>query len=115
MDLHQLPQTIADIQRSMLAQEGEIRYIKATLTTFDREIEGAIAFDSELKNESQRKAKKAELQAEEDYQRLCYRLQRAQDALAVSQIDLELLRSRFSVLKLESRWAIAQLEAEAAA
>ena len=113
-DLHEIPQTIAQIQRQALVQEGEIRYLKATLTTFDREIEGTIAFDAELKNESQRKAKKAELQSEEDYQALSIKLQRAQDGLIELQIELELLRSQLSILKLEMRGAIARLEAEAA-
>ncbi|NJR66777.1 MAG: hypothetical protein HC772_18045 [Leptolyngbyaceae cyanobacterium CRU_2_3] len=111
MLLDQYPQAIATLQRQQLKQEQQVRRFKAILVTLDRELDAAIAYDLELKNDTQRKARRAELQALEDYQGALLDLQNAQDRLIELEIDLTLLRSQFSVLKLEKRGAIAQLEA----
>lgn len=110
MKLNEYPIQIANLQRQLLAQEQQVRRLKDTLATFDREIEGTIAFDPDLKNDAQRKAKRAELMATEDYQGLLLDLRSAQDTQAELEIDLEFLRSQFSVAKLEQREAIVSME-----
>ncbi|HEY9699662.1 MAG TPA: hypothetical protein V6D10_20545 [Trichocoleus sp.] len=115
MKISEFPQQIADKQLAVLSQEQKVRKLKDILQTFDREIECAVAFDAELKNESQRKSKKAELQADEEYQGTLLELQHAQDALVKLQIEADLLRSQFSVAKLEFRLSLAQLETSIAA
>lgn len=115
MQLSEFPQQIADKQLAVLNQEQKVRKLKDILQTFDREIECAVAFDTELKNESQRKSKKAELQADEEYQGTLLELQHAQEALTKLQIEAELLRNHFSVAKLEFKLNLVNLETSIAA
>jgi hypothetical protein len=74
------------------------------------EIDTAIAFDTELRNDAQRKAKRMELMNTAEYRKAVAILQMAQDERAEIEIDLSLLRNQFSVLKLEKRDAIATRE-----
>lgn len=110
MQLSDYPQAIRDAQFQLLAQEQKVRRLKDALNTFDREIEGAIAFDETLTNESKRKVRKAELMASEDYQGLLLDLRSAQDKQTELEIELEFLRSSFLMARLERREAIANME-----
>lgn len=114
MNITLYPQSIASLQRRLLSQQQAARRIKDALIAFDLEIEHSIAFDADLKNDSQRKAKKAELQASEDYQALLIDLRRVEDLQTETEIELQLMQNQFSVLKLEVRERIAKLEASAA-
>ncbi|MBE9178725.1 hypothetical protein IQ268_09145 [Oculatella sp. LEGE 06141] len=115
MQISDFPEAIARTQFQLLSQEQHLRKLQDALSQFNAEIEGAVAFDKTLTNEGQRKAKKAELMAVEDYQALLLEVQSAQDKRTEQQIQLDLLRNQFSVLKLNERRAIAELEAVAAA
>lgn len=110
MQLNQFPKAIAEVQVSLVPKQQNVRRLKAAIAAYDREIEGAVAFDSELKNETQRKFKKAELQTDEGYQSLLLELMEAEFTQTEAEIELELLRNSFSVAKLDRRWAIAQME-----
>lgn len=110
MQLNEYPLAIFNLQRQLLDQQKEVRRFKDLLVTFDREIDSQIAFDAELRNDTQRKVRKAELMASEDYQGLLIDLHQAQDKQTEMEIELEFLRSRFSVAKLERRESIATLE-----
>lgn len=113
MNITLYPQFIADLQRKLLNQQQAARRIKDALIAFDREIDHLIAFDTDLKNDSQRKVKKAEMQAGEDYQALLIDLRRMEDSQTETEIELQLMQNQFSILKLELRERIAKLEAAA--
>ncbi len=115
MKLNQYPEAIAKLQRQILDLDQNIISLAESVKIFEAEIDKAIAFDGSLKNDAQRKAKKIEMQQSDgDYyqsSRLLKETKEKRDSLA---IDLELVRNRFTVAKLEKREAIAKLEIEAA-
>lgn len=74
----------------------------------------AIAFDANLKNDAQRKAKRVELQQTDgDFYQASLLLKQTKERRDLLAIDLELLRSQFALAKLEKREAIAQMELQA--
>lgn len=111
MKLNQYPEAIASLQRQILELDQHIISLTESVKIFEAEIDKAIAFDSSLKNDAQRKAKKIEMQQSDgDYyqsSRLLKETKEKRDSLA---IDLELVRNCFTVAKLEKREAIATLE-----
>jgi hypothetical protein len=70
----------------------------------ENNIDYAIAFDTDLKNEAQRKVKRVELMRED------LKLQKLREQ---AEIDLNCLLNKFAIAKLERRAAIAQMEIEA--
>lgn len=110
MRLLDYPTSIAQKQRQLLQTEQHIRRLQDVLNRLTAEIDTSIAFDSELRNDAQRKAKRIELMKAADYRRAIANLQIAQDQRAELEIDLNLLRNQFSVLKLELRESIATRE-----
>lgn len=110
MKLIDYPIAIAEKQRHFLQTEQHIRRLQDILNRLTAEIDTAIAFDTTLKNEAQRKAKRLELMRTPDYRRAAANLQLTQDERAEIEIDLNLLRNQFSVLKLQLREAIAARE-----
>jgi hypothetical protein len=70
----------------------------------ENNIDYAIAFDTDLKNEAQRKVKRVELMRED------LKLQKLREQ---AEIDLNCLLNKFAIAKLERRTAIAQMEIEA--
>jgi hypothetical protein len=84
------------------------------VTIFLGKIDRDIAFDPTLKNDAQRKVRRQELmETDANYFRATLDLKNAQDKRTSLDIQLQLLRNEFSVLKLERREAIAQLELQA--
>ncbi len=110
MKLIDYPIAIAEKQRHFLQIEQNIRRLQDILNRLAAEIDTAIAFDNTLKNDAQRKAKRLELMQASDYRRAAANLQMTQDERAEIEIDLNLLRNQFSVLKLQLREAIAARE-----
>jgi predicted GIY-YIG superfamily endonuclease len=111
MHLNEYPQAIADVQKHLNSARLKVRQLKESVAVFESEIEQAIAFNDTLKNDTQRKAKRQELtQTHSDL--ITYKTQLAKaEAVEVNlEIELQLLLNQFSVLKLERREAIAQLE-----
>jgi multidrug resistance efflux pump len=106
MKLIDYPAAIAERQRDLLQADQRIRRLQDTLNRLTAEIDTAIAFDTELRNDAQRKAKRLELMSSAEYRKAVATLQMAQDERAEIEIDLSLLRNQFSVLKLEKREAI---------
>lgn len=107
MKLIDYPAIIAERQRDLLQVEQRIRRLQDVLNRLMAEIDTAIAFDTELRNDAQRKAKRLDLMSGAEYRKAVANLQMAQDERAEIEIDLNLLRNQFSVLKLEKREAIA--------
>lgn len=110
MKLIDYPAAIAEKQRDLLQADQRIRRLQDVLNRLTAEIDTTIAFDTELKNDAQRKAKRLELMSAPDYRKAVANLQMAQDERAEIDIDLSLLRNLFSVLKLEKRDTIATRE-----
>jgi SMC interacting uncharacterized protein involved in chromosome segregation len=115
MQLAEYPEKIADLQLRLHKNDQQIRLLQDTLNQLNGEIESAIAFDKTLTNDAQRKAKRTELSADNAYQTALMRVQAAQDEKVRLQIELDLLKNHFSVIKLEMRWAIVQQETAIAA
>lgn len=111
MKLTDYPDAIADLQRQLLRTEQHLRQLSESVTFCTAAIDRQIAFDSELRNDSQRKARRAELlESDPDYITATNALKAAQDQKAELEIELGLLRNQFSLLKLEKREAIAVRE-----
>ncbi len=110
MRLLDYPANIAQKQRELLQAEQHIRRLQDVLNRLTAEIDTTIAFDTELRNDAQRKAKRLELMKAGEYRKAATNLQIAQDHRAEIEIDLGLLRNQFSVLKLELRESIAARE-----
>ncbi|MBD3883845.1 hypothetical protein IFO70_18955 [Phormidium tenue FACHB-886] len=68
VDLKEFPQRIASVRSQLLIQQQNHRRLSDILNSLDRDIDLTMASSSELKNEQQRKAAKAELQTDEKYQ-----------------------------------------------
>lgn len=111
--LKQFPNKIAKAETKVLNLDREIKIHKENLSFMDGEIELAIANNKELKNEQQRKTRRLELRQEPDYLQAKAALTEANENRDKAQIDLNLIRNQFSVAKLETRVAIANLEAVA--
>jgi hypothetical protein len=110
MRLLDYPANIAQKQRELLQAEQHIRRLQDVVNRLTAEIDTTIAFDTELRNDAQRKAKRLELMKAGEYRKAATNLQIAQDRRAELEIDLGLLRNQFSVLKLELRESIAARE-----
>jgi hypothetical protein len=119
--LKEYPSKIAEVetkilnlaQRSCAFGDREVNIYKEQLSFMDADIEAEIASNKELKNEQQRKTKRLELKQEPDYLQVKAALTEATEKRDFELIQLNLLRNQFSVAKLETRQAIANLEAVA--
>lgn len=115
MQLNDYPQAIAKLQSQILKLDQQIRTLNESAAVFLAVIDREIAFDLDLKNDSQRKAKRMELmETNADYIEASLALKYAQDKRAEKEIELQLLKNQFSLLKLDRRETIARIELEAA-
>ncbi|MBD3882148.1 hypothetical protein IFO70_10295 [Phormidium tenue FACHB-886] len=114
VDLKEFPQRIASVRSQLLIQQQNHRRLSDILNSLDRDIDLQIASSSDLKNELQRKAAKAELQIDEEYQAALMEVRNSSDRITALEIELERLRGLFSASKLEVRQAIVRAELEAA-
>jgi hypothetical protein len=111
MNLNDYPTAIAQVQRQLLKLTQQLRAVQESVGFCLSAIDRQIAFDQSLKNDNQRKARRAELmETDPDYIQALLELRRVEDDRVDLEIDLQLLQSQFSVLKLERREAIARLE-----
>ncbi|WP_416669057.1 hypothetical protein [Egbenema bharatensis] len=110
MKLLDYPAAIAEKQHQLLRADQHIRRLKDVVDRLTAEIDTDIAFDTELRNDAQRKAKRIEMMNGATYRKALANLQIAYDERAELEIDLNLLRNQFSVLKLEKRETIATRE-----
>lgn len=116
LTLSEYPQAIAQLQRQMVQLETQIKSLKEIVGYSLNEIDRRIAFDDTLKNDAQRKAKRSQLlETDGDYISAAAQLRQQEIVRDNLAIELELMRSTFSVLKLERRAAIATLELHATA
>jgi hypothetical protein len=110
MKLFDYPTAIAQQQRQLLQTDQHIRRLQDILNHLTAAIDTAIAFDTDLKNDAQRKARRVEMMASAEYRKALGNLLIAQDKRTEIEIDLNLLRNQLSVLKLEMRETITNRE-----
>ena len=111
MQLSNFPHAIATASYEFLKIGTEIRFVRSSILEIEAEIDSCIAF-GEFKNDSQRKAAKAQMLKEnESYSELASRLQKLTDAYSNAEIGMNLIKNNFAVAKLEARERIAKIEA----
>lgn len=115
MQLHEYPQAIALCEADLYTITVSIERTRKSISQIEVEIDTQIAFDCELKNDAQRKAKKAAMldQHTEHWEYKEF-LENARSKEQTIITKLHLLRGEFSVLKLTKREEIARLELQAA-
>lgn len=108
MKLNQYPATIAQAARKVNSVDSQIAAIELLMNRLEGNADRTAAFEPDLKNENQRKARRFDLlQTNLEYQRAVDSLLQLNAEKANALIHLEYLRNQFSVAKLEARQAIA--------
>lgn len=110
--LKKYPTQIASTEKTLLTLNRNIEIQTELLGFLDADIEKDIS-ESLCKNDQQRKARRLELQAEPDYMEAKRKLTEVKEERDRATIKLNQLRNEFSVMKLELRIQIAELEAVA--
>lgn len=110
MKLFEYPQAIANLRKDLAHLEFEVSKQQEIVKILDINIETQVASDSSLKNETQRKVKKQELiQIDPTYFKESDLLQSLKFKAKTIEIDLFQLIDEFTVLKIEERRKIAQM------
>jgi hypothetical protein len=114
MHLRNYPKAIAAQQTQLDELRREIRQVRELITANELSIDKVVIFDEALKNEGQRKIRRAELiQGEPDLLALLARLAELDDQRALGEIELNRLINQLAIAKLEKRQTIVQMETEA--
>ena len=111
--LSTLVDSIFTAEQELLKCQDSVTVIADQLAMFDAEIEAAIAANSDLKNDQQRKAAKLEAQRENSYVELKNSLIRAKKKVGKAEIEVNYWRNLFSARKMETRLEISRLDAVA--
>ncbi|MCA6509717.1 MAG: hypothetical protein IM596_07910 [Pseudanabaena sp. M051S1SP2A07QC] len=112
--LARFPQEIATLSYEVVNIGTKIRDLRSAIADIEAEIDSAITF-GDFKNDAQRKAAKAQMLKEHDsFGELSKELQSLAEVQAMTEINLALIKNRFSIAKLEARERIAKLESLAA-
>ncbi len=107
--LGQYPAAIAQAAEAVNQVEHQMNEVRLHIARLEGNADMVVAFETALKNENQRKARRFEvLQVNSEYQRALDALNRLATEKANALARLEHLRNEFSVAKLEARLAIAQ-------
>jgi hypothetical protein len=113
MHLKQYPNAIALKQTELMELRQTIAQVRGEMAAHEIEIDRAIAFDSELKNDGQRKTKRAELvRADAELVQLQSQLAELDYTREKADIELNLLINKLAIAKLEKRQTIVQMELE---
>ena len=109
MELNHYPGAIAQAAQRVNELDSEIMAVQQLLDRVEGNADSRSAFDADLKNDLQRKARRFEvLLTDREYQTAINTLMRLTAEKANALAHLEYLRNQFSVAKLETRRAIAQ-------
>lgn len=109
MQLSHYPAAIAQAAQRANEIDSQLMAVQHQINRFEGNADRVAAFETDLKNDAQRKARRFEvLLVNQEYQKAMDTLIRltAEKANAIG--HLEYLRNQFSVAKLEARLAIAQ-------
>lgn len=109
LSLSQYPSAIVLAAQSVNELEYQMAEVRQHIARLEGNAEMVVAFETALKNDNQRKARRFEvLQVNQEYQRALDALNRISTEKANALARLEHLRNEFSVAKLETRLTIAQ-------
>jgi leucyl-tRNA synthetase len=109
LSLSQYPAAIAQAAEIANELDFQIAEVKQHIARLEGNADMVVAFEANLKNDNQRKARRFEvLQANPEYQRALDAVTRISTEKANALARLEHLRNEFSVAKLEARLSIAQ-------
>lgn len=109
MQLSHYPAAIAQAAQRVNEVDSQLMAVQQLIDRVEGNAERVAAFDQDLKNDSQRKARRFEvLLTNHEYQTALNTLIRLTGDKANALAHLEYLRNQFSVAKLETRNAIAQ-------
>jgi hypothetical protein len=109
-ELGQYPDQIAQLQKNILRKDQQIQAVERDIEPMTLEAEKIAYFDPELKNESQRKIRRAEILDTAAYLEAQQTFEQLKSERAELVIELERVRNHFSVGKLRLREQIASLE-----
>lgn len=111
MDLQHYPSAIAEAAGALNELDAQIKAVKDHIERIEINVEYEVAFDSQLKNDAQRKAKaKSLILSHPDYEASQGQLDHLNRERTSAVTYLELLRNQFAVAKLTKREAIARME-----
>lgn len=109
-DLADYPHEIAKLRSAIARLDNQITDLSTQLETIEAEIDACVAFDADLKNDQQRRAKRAQLKADHPtHTDLTANLRHIEQERLKLDIKLNLTRDLFSVAKLQKRHEIATL------
>ncbi|WP_414527224.1 hypothetical protein [Nodularia chucula] len=108
-DLIHYPSAIAQAAQQVNQINSNLMAVEQQISRYEGNADLAAAFDVDLKNDAQRKARRFEvLLVNQEYQKAMDTQIRLIAEKANATANLEYLRNQFSVAKLEARLAIAQ-------
>lgn len=108
-NLDSMAEKIYGLEQHLRLAKIELCGLEGSIDLYKLDIEKAIASDDTLKNDTQRKAKRLELQLKADYNQMISDILKSKDKISSLEIELNLANNRFSVAKLRSRFEIANL------
>ncbi|MBD2610353.1 hypothetical protein H6G94_03515 [Nostoc punctiforme FACHB-252] len=109
MQLSHYPAAIAQAAQRANEIDSQLMAVQHQINRFEGNADRVAAFEMDLKNDAQRKARRFEvLLVNQEYQKAMDTLIRLTGEKANALGHLEYLRNQFSVAKLEARLAIAQ-------
>lgn len=111
LKLEEYPNAIALAEKTLIERVGTIEILRLELKRLEHHLDAEIAFDEELKNDAQRKARKLQLLADSNYSDMESQLQTYLELRAFLESNVNKLKNEFTVFKLQLREKIAQLQA----
>jgi hypothetical protein len=109
LQLSHYPSAIAQAAQRVNEVDSQLMAVQHQINRFEGNADRVSAFESDLKNDAQRKARRFEvLLVNQEYQKSIDTLMRLTAEKGNAIAHLEYLRNQFSVAKLEARLAIAQ-------
>ncbi|MBD2120195.1 hypothetical protein H6F68_04610 [Trichocoleus sp. FACHB-262] len=109
MNLSDYPQHIAQAAQLVNELDGKLLRVRHQMHEQEGQAEAAVAFENDLKNENQRRARRfLLLQTNQQYQHSQQTLMQLTTAKANAMAELERLRNGFSAAKLQARQQMVQ-------
>lgn len=110
MKLEEYPLAIKNLSMHLLSANKRVYQAQMELDALLADLEASIAFDDQLRNDAQRKAKRAELMVAEPIIGLANEVRDAKANAAAVEIELNFIRDKFKILMLEKRESIVSME-----
>jgi len=113
LSLNDYPHEIARVRTAIARLDRTIASVEYAIARIDLAIENTVAMNPNLKNDTQRRAKRGELRSSNPELRAYQeQLTRAREKRTRKEIQLEMLRNTFSIAKLQLRHEIASMTLE---